>query len=141
MVSPFPTDRATAKSPALNSVAVVSSFVADPPILMNAPATVPLPVILNATAADVLLDPALAAEKEGAGLLPEYVGALAPPTSLHPACEACVSPATAEPEPLRPITTAPAAALPRILSSSRFLPTVVTRLSNDSRHFSSPSGP
>ena len=39
------------KSPAENKVPVVLSIVDDPPMLINAPATVPEPVMLNTTAA------------------------------------------------------------------------------------------
>ena len=85
MVSPFTTDLELEKSPAENKVPVVLSFVALPPMLMKHPATVPVPVIENDTAEDVALLPAEAALKDGVGRLPEYVGALAKPTSNQPA--------------------------------------------------------
>ena len=72
------------KSPALNKIPVVLSIVDEPPTLMNAPATVPDPVILNTTAAEVTKTEGLAVVgvvKLGVFLVPEYVGALAPPTS------------------------------------------------------------
>ena len=45
------------------------------------PATVPVLVIENDTAEDVALLAAAAEENEGVGRLPEYAGALVPPTS------------------------------------------------------------
>ena len=68
------------KLPAENNVPVVLSIVAEPPILINAPVTVPEPVIENTTAADVDSTDGLADVAElndGVFLLPEYVGALA----------------------------------------------------------------
>jgi hypothetical protein len=75
------------KSPAENKTPVVLSIVEEPPTLINAPATVPEPVIVNTTAADVDLTAGLAeveAEKDGVLRVPEYVGALVPPTSNQP---------------------------------------------------------
>jgi len=102
------------------------------------PATVPVDVIEKLTAEDVVLLPAEAALNEGVLRLPEYVGALARPTSNQLACEAWVSATLAVPAPLRPITTAPAAELPRMVSSVRFLPTVVTKFLMSSSHLTLP---
>ena len=71
MVSPETTDFELAKSPAENKIPVVVSFVALPPMLIKHPATVPVPVILKVTTEEVVLEPADAALKEGAGRLPE----------------------------------------------------------------------
>jgi hypothetical protein len=74
------------KSPAENRTPVVLSIVAEPPTLINAPATVPELVILNTTAEEVDLTAGLAeveAEKTGVLRVPEYVGAFVPPTSNH----------------------------------------------------------
>jgi len=81
IVSPETTALELEKSPAENNVPVVESLVALPPMLMKQPATVPVPVIENDTAEDVALLPEEATAKEGVGRLPEYVGALVPPTS------------------------------------------------------------
>ena len=81
MVSPDTTDLELEKSPAENNVPVVESLVALPPMLIKQPATVPVLVIENDTAEDVALLPEEAALNEGVGRLPEYVGALAKPTS------------------------------------------------------------
>lgn len=83
MVSPETTDLELEKSPAENKVPVVLSLVALPPMLIKQPATVPVLVIENDTAEDVVLLPAEAALNDGVGRLPEYVGALAKPTSNH----------------------------------------------------------
>ena len=48
------------KSPAENKVPVVLSIVEEPPMLMNAPATVPEPVMENTTAALVVSTEGLA---------------------------------------------------------------------------------
>ena len=53
MVSPETTDLELLKSPAENSVPVVSSIVAEPPMLMKQPATVPVEVMANVEAAEV----------------------------------------------------------------------------------------
>lgn len=82
-MSRLTTDLELEKSPAENKTPVVVSFVALPPMLMNHPATVPVPVIVKETAEEVALEPAEAALNDGAGRLPEYVGALAKPTSSH----------------------------------------------------------
>ena len=87
-MSPFTTDFELEKSPAENNVPVVLSTVALPPMLIKQPATVPVDVIEKLTAEDVVLLPAEAALNEGVLRLPEYVGALAKPTSSHEACEA-----------------------------------------------------
>jgi len=81
IVSPLTTDLELEKSPAENNVPVVLSFVALPPMLMKQPATVPVLVMAKDTAEDVALLPAEAALNEGVGRFPEYVGALARPTS------------------------------------------------------------
>ena len=83
MVSPDTTAFVLEKSPAENNVPVVESLVALPPMLIKQPATVPVLVIENDTAEDVVLLPAEAALNDGVGRLPEYVGALAKPTSNH----------------------------------------------------------
>ena len=62
------------KSPAENRTPVVLSIVEEPPTLMNAPATVPEPVIENTTAAEVAFTAGLAevdAEKAGVLRVPE----------------------------------------------------------------------
>ena len=64
------------KLPAENNVPVVLSIVAEPPILINAPVTVPEPVIENTTAALVESTEGLADVAElndGVFLLPEYL--------------------------------------------------------------------
>lgn len=81
IVSPLTTALELEKSPAENKVPVVLSFVALPPMLMKQPATVPVLVIENDTEDDVALLPEEAALNDGVGRLPEYVGALAKPTS------------------------------------------------------------
>jgi len=81
MVSPDTTDLELEKSPAENNVPVVLSLVELPPMLIKQPATVPVLVIENDTAEDVALLPAEAALNDGVGRFPEYVGALARPTS------------------------------------------------------------
>ena len=53
MVSPETTAFELLKSPAENSVPVVSSIVAEPPMLMKQPATVPVEVMANVEAAEV----------------------------------------------------------------------------------------
>jgi hypothetical protein len=53
------------KSPAENNVPVVSSLVAEPPMLMKQPATVPEPVIENTSGVEVALAPAAAALNVG----------------------------------------------------------------------------
>lgn len=53
MVSPETTDLELLKSPAENSVPVVSSIVAEPPMLMKQPATVPVEVMAKEDAAEV----------------------------------------------------------------------------------------
>jgi hypothetical protein len=83
--SPFTTALELEKSPAENRVPVVLSIVALPPMLMKQPATVPVDVIENVEAEEVALTPAAAALNEGVLRLPEYVGALAKPTSNQPA--------------------------------------------------------
>jgi hypothetical protein len=80
-VSPLTTALELEKSPAENNVPVVESLVALPPMLIKQPATVPVLVIENDTAEDVALLEAEAAANEGVGRLPEYAGALVPPTS------------------------------------------------------------
>jgi hypothetical protein len=62
-------------------VPVVESLVELPPMLIKQPATVPVLVIAKDTAEEVALLPAEAALNEGVGRLPEYAGALVPPTS------------------------------------------------------------
>ena len=95
IVSPLDTVLEPAeKSPALNKIPVVLSIVDDPPTLMNAPATVPELVMLNTTAAEVDKTAGLAlvtALKDGVFLVPEYVGALVPPTSIQEEWLDCVS--------------------------------------------------
>ena len=81
MVSPLTTDLELEKSPAENNVPVVESLVELPPMLIKQPATVPVLVIAKDTAEEVALLPAEAALNEGVGRLPEYAGALVPPTS------------------------------------------------------------
>jgi hypothetical protein len=71
MVSPLTTDLELEKSPAENSVPVVLSIVALPPMLMKQPATVPDDVMLNVTADEVVLLPLDAALNEGVLRLPE----------------------------------------------------------------------
>lgn len=71
MVSPLTTDFELEKSPAENKVPVVLSIVALPPMLMKQPATVPVEVIENDTAEDVVLLPAEAALNVGVLRLPE----------------------------------------------------------------------
>ena len=71
MVSPLTTDLELEKSPAENKVPVVLSLVALPPMLMKHPATVPVLVMENDTAEEVVLLPADAALNEGVGRLPE----------------------------------------------------------------------
>lgn len=88
MESPDTTDFELEKSPAENSVPVVLSIVALPPMLMKQPATVPVEVMAKLEAADVAFTPAAAALNEGVLRLPEYVGALAKPTSNQLTCEA-----------------------------------------------------
>jgi hypothetical protein len=76
------------KLPAENNVPVVLSIVDEPPILINAPVTVPEPVIENITAALVDSTDGLAfvaVLNVGVFLVPEYVGALVAPASNHPA--------------------------------------------------------
>jgi hypothetical protein len=70
-VSPLTTDLELEKSPAENSVPVVLSIVALPPMLMKQPATVPDEVMLNVTADDVVLLPLDAALNVGVLRLPE----------------------------------------------------------------------
>ena len=53
--SPDKTERDAVKLPAENKVPVVLSFVALPPMLIKQPATVPVDVIENDTAEDVVL--------------------------------------------------------------------------------------
>ncbi len=83
IVSPLTTDLELEKSPAENNVPVVESLVALPPMLMKQPATVPVDVMEKDTADDVALLPAEAALNDGVGRLPEYAGALVPPTSFQ----------------------------------------------------------
>ena len=71
MVSPDTTALELEKSPAENNVPVPESLVALPPMLMKQPATVPVPVIENDTAEDVVLLPAEAELNDGVGRLPE----------------------------------------------------------------------
>jgi hypothetical protein len=71
MVSPLTTDLELEKSPAENSVPVVLSIVALPPMLMKQPATVPDDVMLNVTADEVVLLPLDAALNVGVLRLPE----------------------------------------------------------------------
>ena len=71
MVSPLTTDLELEKSPAENKVPVVLSLVALPPMLMKHPATVPVLVMENDTAEEVVLLPADAALNEGVGRFPE----------------------------------------------------------------------
>jgi hypothetical protein len=71
MVSPLTTDLELEKSPAENSVPVVESLVALPPMLMKQPATVPVLVMEKDTEDDVALLPAEAALNDGVGRLPE----------------------------------------------------------------------
>ena len=70
IVSPFTTDFELEKSPAENNVPVVESLVELPPMLMKQPATVPVLVMENDTADDVVLLPAEAELKDGVGRLP-----------------------------------------------------------------------
>lgn len=83
MVSPDTTALELEKSPAENNVPLVESLVELPPMLIKQPATVPVPVIENDTAEDVVLLPAAAEANDGVGRFPEYVGALVKPTSNH----------------------------------------------------------
>ena len=80
-MSPETTALGLLKSPAENNVPVVLSLVALPPMLIKQPATVPVLVIEKLTAEDVALLPEEAELNDGVGRLPEYVGALARPTS------------------------------------------------------------
>ena len=86
-MSPLVTDLELEKSPAENKVPVVLSIVALPPMLIKHPATVPVDVIEKLDAAEVVLLPADAALNVGVLRLPEYVGALARPTSFQEACD------------------------------------------------------
>lgn len=70
MVSPLTTDLELEKSPAENKTPVVLSLVELPPMLMKQPATVPVLVMENDTAEEVVLLPADAELKEGVGRLP-----------------------------------------------------------------------
>ena len=135
------------KLPALNKTPVVLSIVAEPPTLINAPVTVPEPVIENTTAADVDSTDGLADVAElnvGVFLLPEYVGALAKPASNQPVCDAYVS-VTAGIDAgtallvIRPITTAPPPVLAKYESNKLALPTFVVKLSKPSVHLILPS--
>ena len=69
--SPFTTDLDAAKSPAENNVPVVLSIVALPPMLIKHPATVPVEVMENDTAEDVVLLPEDAALNVGVLRFPE----------------------------------------------------------------------
>ena len=79
IVSPLTTDLELEKSPAENNVPVVESLVALPPILIKQPATVPVLVIENDTAEEVVLLPAEAALKEGVGMMMPEEQQAAPP--------------------------------------------------------------
>ena len=88
MVSPLTTDLELEKSPAENKVPVVLSIMALPPMLIKHPATVPLDVIEKLEAEEVVLLWDDAALNTGVLRLPEYVGALASPTSSQGECDA-----------------------------------------------------
>ena len=106
MVSPETTALELLKSPAENNVPVVLSIVAEPPMLIKQPATVPVEVIAKDEAEEVDLVQVVpltnaAALNVGVLRLPEYVGALAKPTSNQDACDAWVSAITAVPVPVK----------------------------------------
>jgi hypothetical protein len=69
--SPFTTDLELEKSPAENSMPVVLSIVALPPMLIKQPATTPVVVIEKVAAEDVALTPAAAALNTGVLRVPE----------------------------------------------------------------------
>src|SRR3954453_14940716 len=85
-----------ANSPAESSVPDVESTVDTAPLpsTMNSPLTVPWPVNANCKADDSALMPAAAAPQTHVLRGAVYVGALAPPASVHPGCSAIVSAAT-----------------------------------------------
>ena len=79
MVSPETTALELLKSPAENNVPVVLSIVAEPPMLIKHPATVPVEVIENDEAEEVAFvqvvpDTKAAALNTGVLRLPVYVG-------------------------------------------------------------------